>query len=411
MASRKKSRSASNFAVGIALIIFIVMIIIWGYARLAPTASTQTVFTGETTETIPAKGIAVFEEELMTSQNKGIPVINYADGERIVAKTHVASLYTGTLNEGTGASLSELNERINYLETNVKNLQENKKNAETLSDSLINKMKQVAYHSVSGSFESIQRENAEIKSIISTTNSGDISQQLEELKKQRQDFENSIPGNKEDYISKSAGVVYSILDGYEKTITPKTIKDCDASSFETLWNSKPSDYSKDDGDFVYGKIINNFEVTVLTLLNSKDLSGISEGQTVYIEFGDRNTEAIPAIVQTINNSGKKALVTLNVSRKTEEFTAERKFECRIIKKIHQGLKIRVEALKTAGDNGTVLVIKDNIVKRKKVKVLSKKDDYAIVEENNALEDNLFLFDLVVVKAKNLSEGQVITDYK
>lgn len=411
MASRKKSRVVSTWNVGLALIIFILAIFIWGYARYTPTATTQTVFQGETTETINAKGISVFEEELMTSDKKGIPVVNYPDGERIVAKTHVASLYSGDIDEGKSTQIGELNERINYLETNARNLQEDKKTEKSLNETLINKMKQISYYSVMGNFENIQREDDEIKSIVATSNSGDITLQLEELKAQRADFESSISGQKEDYISKKAGTIYSTLDGYETTITPKTTSDTNPDTFLTLWNSKPVDYSTTDGAFVFGKIVNNFEVTVLSLVDSKDINGIEEGQTVYIRFKDRNSDSIPATVKKIANTGKTTLVTLNVTQNTEDFMAERKFEFQFIKKIHHGLKIPQSALKTAGENNTVLVIRDSIVCRKKIEIISRENDYVIVKENNADKDSVLLYDLVITSSKNLSEGQIITDYK
>ncbi len=412
MAQKRKQKNHNSTAgVFIVVFIFIIAICIWGYARFAPTATTQTVLQGEVQDTINAKGIAVFKEELMTSSEEGISIINYPDGERVVAKTHIATLYTGNVDDGKSAQISELNERINYLETNMRNIQEEKNSHESMNQNLINKTKQISYYSVWGNFENMLRETEEIKSIVATSNTSDLATQLEELKKQRDDVERTIAGDKEEYISKQAGVVYSALDGYETTITPKTTQNLDPSAFKNLWNGKPVDYSKNEDSYIYGKIVNNFEVTIFSLVDTKDIDGIKEGQTAYIQFSERNSEAIPAIVEKINNTGSNTLLTLTVTKQVEDFLAERKFEFKFVKTIHKGLKVPVDALKNAGGNNTVLVIKDSIVKRKKIEILSSRDDYVIVKENNADNDSLLLYDLVITKSKNVSEGQIITDYK
>ncbi len=406
-----RKRHNSTMGVVVALLVFTLAICIWGYARFAPVATTQTVLHGEVQESVSAKGIAVFQEELMKSDKKGISIINYPDGERVVAKNHIATLYTGDVDDGKSSQISELNERINYLETNMRNIQKEKNSQQSMSENIINKTKQIAYYSIHGNFENILRETDEINSIIATSNTSDLASQLEELKKQRDSIERTIPGDKEEYFSKEAGVVYSALDGYETTITPKTAENLDANSFKNLWSGKPVDYLKDKDSFIYGKIVNNFEATVYCLLNTKDIDGITEGQTVYVEFSKRNSEPLPALVKKINNTGSNTVITLGITQQIEDFLAERKFEFKLIKTIKKGLKVPVSALENAGGNNTVLVIRDSVVTRKKIEISASRDDYVIVAENNADKDSLLLYDLVITKSKNVSEGQIITDYK
>ena len=56
---RKKNHHNSTISVFVVVFIFIMAICIWGYARFAPTATTQTILQGEVQETINAKGIAI----------------------------------------------------------------------------------------------------------------------------------------------------------------------------------------------------------------------------------------------------------------------------------------------------------------------------------------------------------------
>ena len=76
---------------------------------------------GTAEKVFSAKGIAFFEEELISSPKKGVAIINYADGSRVLAKTHVATVYSGDIEESKSNEIKQLNEKINYLETNLKN--------------------------------------------------------------------------------------------------------------------------------------------------------------------------------------------------------------------------------------------------------------------------------------------------
>ena len=410
ISKRKKKKKNSSLKIVVTLAIFVVALIIWGYARYAPSYVTKVIQQGEIKNIIHAKGISVFQEELLTSEKKGIPIINYSDGTRIVAHTHIATLYTSDVDEGKSAQISELNEKINYLETNRKNLQKKQETEKNLNDALISKMSDIAYYSNEGNLESLQRENSEIMSIITTSNTEDLTGQLEELVQKRDEAERSITGDKSEYISKSAGVIYSFLDGYETTITKNTPKDVTSASFKALWNSKPVDYEKVE-PYIYGRIINNFEAQIIAVVDSNDAEGLKEGSTYGISLSEKASHTIPATVETLKTDKKQTLIVFNIMRNVEDFLSERKFEFYIVKSGFKGLSVPTEAIFEENGENMVWVIKDSIIKKKKVDILGKGDGFTLVKENNSNENNLLLYDSVIVSSKNISEGMIVADYR
>lgn len=399
---KKKKRKIG----GIVFLLMVLTLFIFLYVKFSTAATTQVVYQGTAETVFRAKGIAVFEEELISSQAKGVAVINYSDGTRVLSKTHIATIYTGDIEESKSSEIKQLNEKINYLETNIKNYYDNGKDSGITESVIADKLKKVTKYSICGNLETALSEASELKSVISSNSENNIEARLKELKSQRDDAERSISGKKEEYISKTAGAVYSSTDGYETTISPETVKDADVKTFQTLWNSKPADYEKTTDNYIYGKIINNYEVNILSQTETKNIEGIEEGSTIYIRLSAGGDKKIPATVKKIEQDGKKALITLCVTKNTTDFLADRKFEFEFIKATHNGLKVPKEAIKNENGEDFVYIIKEGVVRKCKVEILYEGDD-VIVKEDNSGSNALLLYDLVIVKSKNISEGMII----
>lgn len=400
---KKKKR---NKYTAIILLFTVIIIFVFLYVKFSVSATTKVIYYGTAEKTFPAKGIAVFEEELISSPSKGIAIINYSDGTRVLAKTHIATIYSGDIDESKSNEIRQLSEKINYLETNMKNRYDKGKNAQSAESVINEKMKKISEYSLNGNLESVLSEASELKGIISSNSEANPETQLEELKAKRTEAERSITGKKEEYISKNAGAVFSSVDGYETIINTQTTKDADINVFQSLWNSKPVDYQKSNDNYVYGKIINNYEIKVLSLADAKDVEDLKEGSTIHIRLKSQRNENIPAIVEKISVNSKKALITLRVTKDIEYFLNERKFEFEFIKASYDGLRVPKEAIISENNETFVYVIKDGIVRKRKIDILYDSGD-VIVKEDNSNSEGLLLYDLVIVKSKNISEGMVI----
>jgi len=404
--NKKSKKKTTNKYLSITVFFLIVILVIFLYVKFSVSATTKVVYHGTAEKVFSAKGIAVFEEELITSPKKGVAIINYADGTRVLAKTHVATIYSGNIGESKSNEIKQLNEKINYLETNMKNQHNNGSDTTSSKSVIADKMRKVSRYSQNGNLESALIEANELKSLISSDSQTNLEAQLSSLKDQRKDAERSITGDKEDYISKNAGAIYSLVDGYETLITKDTLKDADIGTFKSLWNLKPLDYTKTNDNYVYGKIINNYEIKVLSETSAKDIEGLKEGDTVYIRLKSHIDEKVPAVVEKITATKTKALVTLLVTKNTEDFLSERKFEFEFIKATYNGLKVPKEAIIRENGETFVYVVKEGIVRKRKIEVIYDKGDI-LVKEDNSNSDGLLLYDLVVVKSKNIHEGMVI----
>ena len=409
MATDKKRNKKISTFYQTGLIVIGVLFCIGMYLYFHPSFSTQVIYHGTEEVVVPAKGIMVWDEELLSSTSKGMAVMNYSDGTRVTARTHVASVYSGDIDEGKSQSISTLSERINTLETSIKNQNSDSFGVESSNAILLKKMRKVAYYSQMGDFESLRRESTEIEGMALGDGSSTLEKELEKLKSQRDDVERSITGQKDAFFSKTSGLLFSWVDGYETTINPETTSDIDRKQFDNLWSAKPVDYSKTEGNYVFGKIVNNYDAVLLTKISTKDAEGIREGEVLHIKSADILGGKIACTVEKIVADGRDTILTLRVSKNLTALMEERKFDFDLIKETYSGLRIPKEAIHTDGQESYVLIVKDNVVKKKPVSILCEKNEFVIVKENNQDASNVLLYDLVITKSKNLTEGMIVSD--
>ena len=404
---KKKNKIPTFYKVGLFAILIFFGVAMYLYYH--PTFSTQVVYHGTEEVVINAKGVLVWDEELLTSTEKGIAVMNYSDGTRVTARTHVATVYSGEIDEAKSNSIKSLSEKINSLETSIKNRNRDAAATESNSAVLLKKMRKIAYHSQAGDFQSLLKETNEIEGMALGQGDTTPEKELEKLRNQRDDVERTITGHKDAFYSKTSGLIYSKVDGYETTINEETIQNPDAKLFHNLWNAKPVDYSKTDANYVFGKIINNYETTVLASVSTKEAEGIEDGDVLHIKSSDVTGGKIACTVTGVSVSGNDTILTLRVSKNLETLLQERKMNFDLVKRTYSGLRIPKEAILGSGEDQYVYVVKDSIVKKKPVEVLCEKNEFVIVAEDNQNSSNVLLYDLVITKSKNLSEGMIVSD--
>lgn len=392
--------------------VLLVLIVIGLYVFYHPSYSTQVVYHGSEDAVISGKGIFVWEEELLSSASKGVAVLNYSDGTRVTAKTHVATVYSGEIDDNKKQNIKNINERINILETSIKNQGQNSQENEDSKALLTKKMQNISYYAQTGKVDEFLREAEEIEQLNLGILGATPAEELEKLKLQRDEVERSITGSKDSFYSVSSGLITSKVDGYETIINRNTIENADCGLFDNLWNIPPMDYSATNGNFVFGKIVNNYEVTLLVRVSNADAEGISvksvedpsKPTVLYLKTSKAPEGKIACTVKNISSNGTDTVLTLSLSHHLDALMGIRKADVELIKKTYSGLRIPKQAIQEDSNGKFVFIVKESIVKKRPVVVLCEKNDYVIVQENNNNESNVLLYDLVITEYRNLAEG-------
>lgn len=392
--------------------IILALVILGLYIYYHPTYSTQVVYHSSEEELISGKAIMVWDEELLSSTTKGMAVMNYSDGTRVTARTHVATVYSGEIDEGKRQSIKSLSEKINALEISIKNRSRDEKGSGDTATMLLNKMKNVAHYAVYGEYEPLFREAVEIENMAMGISGNNPQEELANLKQQRDDLERSVSGSKDAFYSVTSGLITAKVDGFETIINEKTTTNADCRLFSSLWNADAVDASKSSGNYVFGKIVNNYEATMLVCVSNADAEGITAdrakepGKTnvLYLKTTRVPEGKIACTVEDMSSNGKDTILTLSLNQHLDLLMGERKFEAELIKKTHNGLRIPQEAIQEDTEGKFVYIVKESVVRKRPVKILFEKNEYVIIEEDNTNSSNVLLYDLVITQYKNLAEG-------
>ncbi len=392
--------------------IILLLVVVGLYIYYHPSYSTQVVYHSKEDEVIKGKAILVWDEELLSSTSKGMAVMNYSDGTRVTARTHVATVYSGDIDEGKKQSIRSLSEKINALEISIKNQNRDGRGDGNTASLLLDKMQDVAYYAQLGEFGPLYQEADEIENIAMGISGENPKDELERLKRQRDDLERSITGSKDAFYSVTSGLITSKVDGYETVINQKTSENADCQLFSNLWNSGSVDYAGTTGNYVFGKIVNNYEATMLVYVSNADAAGITTNPVkepektnlLYLKTSRVPEGRIACTVKDMTTNGTDTVLTLSLSQHLDTLMNERKMEVELVKKTHNGLRIPKEAVQGEGDDQFVFIVKESVVRKRPIKVLFEKNEYVIIEENNNNPSNVLLYDLVITEYKNLAEG-------
>ena len=79
----------------------------------------------------------------------------------------------------------------------------------------------------------------------------------------------------------------------------------------------------------------------------------------------------------------------------------------VVKKQYSGLKVSRKALRVVDSVRGVYVLTGMQVKFVPVEILYSNDEYIICEKQNETDGALKLYDMVVVKGKNLYDGKIV----
>ncbi len=230
-----------------------------------------------------------------------------------------------------------------------------------------------------------------------------INNELEMIEKQKISYQTISASGSGYYIAE--------VDGYESTFDYSQVKSITPEQADALFNQQKAEVPEN----VMGKLVTGFNWYIVCKLEIKDIADLSPGSKVTVDFPYSSTLPLEAWVDAINVSGADtAAVVLRCNMMNEELANMREEDIEIIFNSVTGFKIPVEAVREdedRADKGTenegtkyygVYVLRSNTVTFKKINIIWSDENYVI-----CADDEIKIYDQVVVKGKNLSDGKAI----
>ena len=343
---------------------------------------TLTVENGTLTAEESATGYIIRDEIVVKGKNykNGINQI-ILEGEKAAKKQTIFRYYGKNENE-IQDKINEVNEKIQQAlekentvpSSDIKNLDEQ------IDDKLqdlkrINDVKNISEY---------KKQLSEImlkKATIAGENSKSGSY-IKKLMDKKEKYEKSLIDGSEYVVAPKSGIVSYRVDGLENVLKIDGIEDLDEKKLEELDVKTGQIVSSSNEE---GKVINNFDTYIATILDSISAKQAEKGKNVLITLS--SGEEVNAIIYyTKAQEDGKYLVVFKINTLTDELRSYRKISLNITWWSVAGIKVSNNAI-LEDENHLKYVLRKNAAGTTKcyIKVLKTNDKYSIIS-SYSIED-------------------------
>jgi len=197
---------------------------------------------------------------------------------------------------------------------------------------------------------------------------------IKQLIEERESYQNKLTENSEYVNSPMAGVVSYRVDGLEEVLTPDKLEELNKDELEKL-NLQTGQIVTTNNE--KGKIINNYECYIATILESQEAIEATMGKTVILRLSTQDeVEATISYIQKQNN--ESVLIVFKIKECVEKLIDYRKITFDVIWWKYEGLKVPNSSIYY--DNGLSYIVRNRGGYQDKilVEILKENDNYCIV---------------------------------
>lgn len=398
--ARKKEKTTGRYIYAIFGILIAAFVIYHTFGSLFDPYVTEEAVETTMQKTISADCLIVRKENIIKSDNKGYKVCKVQNGGKVSKNSTVVSFYNN-------ADDVEIANKINELENYLQAIEEiDKQNSIKLADlDIISEQTQSNIYSLLKNVSSNNfSENDKIlnnlryylaQGQLATGREKNYKSVIKKCKNEltglKAKYEKNIKSVKSDY----SGYFVNFTDGYEKVIDYDKIRDVTVEDFENMKSVKPQNNE-------IGKVISENEWYIVTVVNTADIKGISEGDSININTSLSSADSLSVNIKKINKSldGKKSVLIMSCMKMNSELATMREKNMQLVLKTYRGLKVNSKAVRVKNKK-TGVYVKLGAVKRfVNVDIIYHSKEYVIVKTENG-NNQLKIYDDVIVKGKNL----------
>lgn len=361
--------------IAIALILILIYVGYSLYKLISHPTDIFMVENGKVSQEKLVDGYIIREETVIKGKNyKNGMVTIKNEGERVANNETIFRYYSQ--NE------EELVKKIEELDSKIDNAKSSDTNVPYTSDiKVIEKEIDNKVYSIhdTNDIQKISEYKKEINKLI--TKKMDIigkaspeNSYIKQLINQRNQYVTKLNSESENIKSTQSGMVSYKVDGLESVLT--------TSNFGTYTREFFSNLKLKTGQIVAtsnecGKVVNNYECRIATIIKSEELNGMEQGKNLYLRLS--NGEEIPASIEyLINKDNDDMLVIFKIDKDVEELINYRKISFDIIFWSYTGLKVPNSSIIQESGLSYVVRNRAGYLDKILVKIKTQNDTYAIV---------------------------------
>lgn len=365
-------------------------------------------------ETYTSDGYIFRNETVLYASDGGSVSFMYDDGTRVRRGAAVANIYTGGNTDEVNARMSEIERQITILENS------GTENDVALSDSsVIDSKIDSLYYTMesklnSGDIDYVLRRKDELLTLMNKKqvllkSAGGFKSRLAELQSEKASLTASLGGAHETLRTEESGYLYSGTDGYEGIFTLEAADSFTVADFHKLIDAEPT-----VSDKAVGKVVTDFNWYLACELPSVQQQYYKVGSSYTVRFPYSGDKEVPMKLSRIVTSSEDDSIVLvfATGNVPEDFNFLRKQSVEIVQQSYTGYRIPVSCVRIVDGRQGVYIKSGNVASFREIEPLVEIDGYFIVAQQDKVNDEnyaskLAMYDLVIVKGKNLYENKII----
>ena len=405
----KKGAGQNLIMLGI-IILILIFVAVECASVLSVSLKTQTAEVATVYDTVETRALIIRDEKTVQSKS-GVAVATVSDGEKVKKGGNIAMLFSSAENAQNYSNYLELEkERQHYIDlinVSVGSVTD----IETLEGNILS--------SVNGFIRSAARGEVSAAEDCGSTLS-DYLTKREMLINENIDFtevlkeiNGKISGidvnscKPSDYIKADESGYYSkYTDGCEGQFGYSEVKDLDVNTFNGYLEKALSVKGSVKGG---GKIIGSFVWYLCCVVNSQDLEGLENGDSVevYIKSLDKTIKCKIEKGAGTSAASENTLLVLSCNEMSSELSALRLEDIEIRVKSYTGVKVSPSAVHELDGKKGVYALVSNIAKWRRADILYTGEDYVILSYGDSeISGGIKPYDEIIIRGKDVHNGKV-----
>lgn len=387
---------------------FVVLVLLHqGYKAVYNPFTTETVTYVNYYDGIDVVGTVIREENVITANYDGVLSYTLNEGARVAKNGVVANIYRNV--EAANAHLE-----IKRIENEIKNLED----IQTYNDLYAANVALID-SKIFSSLVSLAGDRQNGKKVLDSTAAGELCNFLNRkqivtgtatsfdtlinsLKTQKAGFESAYSEATGTVTTEHSGYFISVVDGYEKVLTPADLEHLTPEKFSSL---SPAEIDSN----AVGKVVSDYRWYIAVKVPFDYSLTLSKGQKMTLKTAVSGYTDLPVNIEHINrsNGANEAVVVFVCKTVSEELAGLRTIPVTIVRESYEGLRVNNQAVRVNNEGVTgVYIYRNNQLKFVEVNLLYT-GKYSIVEQVTGKSGVLRLYDEIIVKGRDLYDGKIV----
>lgn len=368
---------------------------------------TKTVKYENIVDYIDVQGLAIRDEQYITSDKSGSIRYYFENGSKVSNGSEIASIYPNEKDIIYQDNVNYMNKLINILE-NLKS-----SNNKSQLDSIINQINKLQ-EEITGSYDKdnftdfeqqkLNFYKLQLQKQMLINNFSDIDGIINKINSKKKQIENLITEKFIPVFTDRSGYISNNVDGYEYlNINNQEF------NYDNLINLFKSP-SKQIESNVIGKIVNNFDWKFVIQVDGENINKFNNRKSVKLQFTqypDLDIDVnIEQIIKQVDN--KTSFVILSSDIITPEILNLRFEQAKVVFSNYSGIALQKDMIRILDGEKGVYVINGSKILFKKIDIIFENKDLIVSKYQKDKNEYVEIYDDVIIEGKDLYNGKLIS---